>query len=273
MKVAIICGSHPRNQMLTNALSSISNIQIKAQVIVQREELIPQPPGNLTSDLVRLWNLHFDRRAEAESAFFKIETSINKHIKTRIVHNQLELNSEETAQFLIKQSIDACFITGVPIIKDPLFSRLPDLSVNLHLGLIPDYKGSITMFWPFYMLEPAMAGCTYHFIGRKVDTGSILHQVCPKLEFGDGMHIVAAKASIAALNQIDLVTSKIKELLENELKPVHDPKLETSGKLFKKSDFSADKLRVIYDLYDDKIVDYYLSGEIHSRTPQLIKIN
>ena len=34
-------------------------------------------------------------------------------------------------------------------------------------------------------------------------------------------------------------------------------------------DFHASQLRVIYDLFDDKIVDSYLSGALGSRKPKL----
>ena len=66
---------------------------------------------------------------------------------------------------------------GCPIIEDPILSALPSYSINLHLGLIPYYKGSITAFWPFYYLEPAMLGTTYHIIDKYVDTGEIIHQM------------------------------------------------------------------------------------------------
>ena len=62
------------------------------------------------------------------------------------------------------------------------------------MGLIPYYKGSITMFWPFYFLEPNMAGTTFHIIDKYVDTGEILHNNTPNLERGDGLHDVASKA-------------------------------------------------------------------------------
>lgn len=272
MRIAVICGSHPRNQMLSHALCSIPNVEMSAQIIMQRGELKPDPPTLLSADHKRLWNSHFEKRYEAETSFFHLDRTLPKNVPTKIVNNQKEMNSEDTVLFLNKYEIDVCFVSGVPIIRDPLFSSLPKYTINLHLGLIPDYKGAITMFWPFYMLEPTMAGCTYHFIDRLVDTGHIIHQSCPELQKGDGMHVVACKALITAIADLPLVINEVRTMLNNNARPISDPELERSGKLFKKSDFGVEKLRVIYDLYDDNIVDLVLGGEIISRNPQLIEL-
>ena len=45
---------------------------------------------------------------------------------------------------------------------------------------------------------------------------------------------------------------------------------KTSGRNWRGVDFHASQLRVIYDLYQDKIVDSYLSGALSSRNPKLI---
>ena len=43
-----------------------------------------------------------------------------------------------------------------------------------------------------------------------------------------------------------------------------------SGRNWREEDFHASQLRVIYDLYQDKMVDSYLSGELSNRKPKLI---
>ena len=46
-------------------------------------------------------------------------------------------------------------------------------------------------------------------------------------------------------------------------------KQRSSGKNFLESDFRAEHLRVIYDLYDDKIVKEYLTGNLKPKDPVL----
>ena len=44
---------------------------------------------------------------------------------------------------------------------------------------------------------------------------------------------------------------------------------KTTGRNWRYTDFHASQLRVIYDLFNDKIVDHYLSGEFEQREPKL----
>ena len=43
--------------------------------------------------------------------------------------------------------------------------------------------------------------------------------------------------------------------------------------IYLKSDGKPEMLQVIYDFFDDKIVDLYLKNKIQSRKPKLIKVN
>ena len=51
-----------------------------------------------------------------------------------------------------------------------------------------------------------------------------------------------------------------------------DISLRNKGKLFLKSDWKPEMLKVIYDYFDDKIVDLYLDKKIKCSKPKLIKL-
>ena len=174
--------------------------------------------------------------------------------------------------FVKNFKFQVCFITGIPIIKEPLLSLLPANTVNLHLGLIPNYKGAVTMFWPFYFLEPTMAGTTYHIIDKYVDTGEILHNNVPVLKKGDGIHDVACKAILAAHKDIPKVIKEIKKRLKHKIKPKKDYSLRHKGKLFRKVDWKPEMLDLIYNDFNDKIVDLYLKKKINCKKPKIIKL-
>ena len=143
---------------------------------------------------------------------------------------------------------------------------MPEMSINLHLGLSPWYRGSATLFWPFYNLQPHWAGATLHKIVSEPDAGDILHHVMPKLEEGDTIHDVGAKVVIQS--GIDIV--KIISMLEKGNNLAFQ-RQKSSGKNFLIRDFEPHHLSVIYDLYDDKIVDQYLEGKLGNRLPNLVK--
>lgn len=273
MKTLVIVGDHPRNLGLLSSLFQNKKIEISGIILFERDELIPSPNKNLSSDLKRLWSLHFHKRYLSEKNFFDIDKSYEKKISNIIkIKSENEFNDKKIINFVNKLKVDLCFITGTPIIKDPLLSMLPAYSINLHLGIIPYYKGAITMFWPFYFLEPTMAGTTYHIIDKYVDTGEILHNNVPNLNRGDGMHDVASKAVLSAHKDLDLVVREVQNRIEKKIKPQKDLSLRYRGKLFLKKDWKPELLRNIYDLYDDKIVDLYLDKKISSHKPHLIKV-
>ena len=49
----------------------------------------------------------------------------------------------------------------------------------------------------------------------------------------------------------------------------HGKVQKTSGRNWRGSDFHASQLRVIYDLFNDQIVDHYLSGDLGHEQPKL----
>jgi folate-dependent phosphoribosylglycinamide formyltransferase PurN len=271
MKVLVIIGDHPRNLGLLNKLYDQKDINVDSVVLFKRENLSPKPPNNLSIKLKKYWKLHFKKRYKTEKKYFNQK-------KIKIKNNIIKINNEKKfykKSFLTlikKKKFDACFITGIPIIKNPLLKLLPINTINLHLGLIPFYKGSITMFWPFYFLEPGMAGTTYHIIDKYVDTGEILHNSIPKLEKGDGLHDVACKAIVSAHKDLPKVINEIKKRIRNNILPKKDISLRFKGKLFLRSDWKPEMLELIYGFFKDKIVDYYLEKKINYKKPKLIKL-
>ena len=272
MKILVICGNHKRNYNFIEYLKKLDNIEISKILLYSREDVTPIAPDNLNSNLKKLWQLHFDKRLDAENKRFNFNLSENFDEKdiTKI-KNVDEILSKQNEIKKIKA--DICFLSGVPILSQKILNILPKFTINLHLGIIPYYKGAITMFWPFLFLEPAMAGTTYHIVNSSVDAGEILHNNVPQLEKGDGMHDVAAKSIIEASKDIHLIVEHIKNRISREINPKFDLSLEFKGKLFYKSDWKPSMLKIIYELYDDKIVDLYLNKEIFCKNPKLKKIN
>ena len=273
MRVLAIIGNHPRNLGLFKKLLDQKKIFVEGLILFKREDIIPKPDKKLSKELKKLWNIHFRKRYIAEKKYFNYNHDIIKGFSKKIeIYHESEFNKKKVINFVKKNKFDACFITGIPIIKDPLLNNLPINTVNLHLGLIPFYKGAITMFWPFYFLEPAMAGTTYHIIDKFVDNGEILHNNIPKLEKGDGMHDVACKAIIQAHNDLPKVIKEIKKRVKHRIKPKKDYSLKYRGKLFIKADWKPEMLRVIYSYFKDRIVDAYLDNKIQTKKPKLIKL-
>ena len=177
-----------------------------------------------------------------------------------------DLNSPESAEFVRRIAPDIALIFGCSLIKDPLKSALPPLTVNLHLGLSPWYRGGATLFWPFYFMEPNFAGSTFHFIVNEPDAGDIIHQSVPELSSEDGIHDVACKTVVASSED---AVRLLKIAAAGGRWDRYRQK--GTGKNFLRSDFRPEHLRVIYNVFNDDMVRHFLDGNIKTRQLKLVR--
>lgn len=263
-KVVLLCGSHPRHLYVANEL--LKQDLLAGMVMEIRENFEPVPPSDLNEQDRKNFILHFNKRAESETKFFsKLETAVFKEKIPFLEVKLEELNSDKTYDFVNSLKADLMISYGIHKLDNKFLTLHNGNNFNIHGGLSPWFKGNTTLFWPFYMLRPNWAGITIHRLTSKLDGGEILHQSLPELKIGDTMHDVANKTVIQATDDLIKIISmydKGKALICHEQKG--------NGKLFLSEDWSPQTLRVIYDLFDDKIVDMFLKGEITSNSPKII---
>lgn len=264
MKFILFSGNHPRHVFIHKCI--IQNFEIAGIVCMKRENLLPVPPEKIDLHDKELFIKHFQKRFDVEQSIYgNLSADIFKDIAPTLFIEANQLNTNIVLNFVEKTRADACFIFGTDIIYDPVLSVLPYWRINLHLGYSPWYKGSATLFWPFYFLQPQFAGATIHQIVPQADAGDIIHHVFPELSRGMGIHDVAA--AVVRQSSIDVV--KVLSLLADKHKLPTVPQ-KTTGRLFLTKDFEPHHLRLIYDLFNDNIVDYYIDGHLGNVTPRKI---
>jgi len=84
-----------------------------------------------------------------------------------------ELNGEKFFNCIKEYKPDIAFIFGVDLMKEELINILLRNQINIHLCLSTCYRGSATLFWPFYFLEPQFAGITLYQIERRAEPGRL----------------------------------------------------------------------------------------------------
>lgn len=264
MKVLIFAGTHPRHLFFHKAVVD-SGVNYFA-VIMKREDLIPIVPKNILEQDARNFERHFNERHEIEiNNFGNLKTSDVFNSNSILNVDSLTLNSALVREKILEFKADIAVIFGVHLIREPVFSILPNYKINLHLGLSPWYRGSATLFWPFYFLKPQFAGLTLHNISNTPDSGDIFHQSTPDLSKGDGIHNVGAKVVINGSEEIIKMLNKF-----DKEKKLNFQSQKTTGRLWLGKDFKPIHLRVIYDLFENQIVDEYLSGNLDNDLPNLI---
>ena len=68
MKILLLTGNHPRHLYLADTFLR-SGLEVE-WVIEKRESIMPQPEKELPFNIKRLFNHHFNKRAEVEGLFF-----------------------------------------------------------------------------------------------------------------------------------------------------------------------------------------------------------
>jgi folate-dependent phosphoribosylglycinamide formyltransferase PurN len=261
VKVVLLTGSHPRHLYVVNQLASLGCIV--GHVMEQREAFVPQPPSGLEEQDRLNFIRHFKDRDSSERVFFEGNETVKESIPTLQVTMQ-SLNSQETLDWVKSFEADLMISYGVHKLSDELLAAGPKHAWNIHGGLSPWYRGNTTLFWPFYMLKPNWAGMTIHKLTAQLDGGDILHHSVPELAYGDGLHDVACKAVIQAAADLKriLSTRKLSELTYSKQK--------SAGKLYVSSDWQPQHLRVVYQLFDNDIVDQFLDGKLPHVKPTLV---
>lgn len=266
MKVTLLIGNQPRHLFLASQL--IEKFPNTNVIIMGREDMSPESPVEATLRDSNLFQHHFGLRRLAEENMFGAVTIARINERAPVLSISADqLNTASLAEAIAKTKPDVCIVFGTDLIKDPVLKILPPRTFNVHLGLSPWYRGSATLFWPFYFMEPQWAGVTVHQLVREVDAGGVAFQVIPSLSRGMGIHDVACNAVHGASDALLLMLEAIRS--------GRDPKLskqKSTGRIFRGRDFRPIHLRVNYELFHDRMIDSWLDGELTGVVPSLIPL-
>lgn len=262
VRVLAITGDQPRHRYMVEILQKTG--VLVGWIAEQREPFMPSIPFGLDAKLHKLFLQHFTNRLNAEERFFSPTCEIN--VPTWII-DKLNLNSPETIKSINDLSPDLVISYGCHKLSSELISSCTSKFWNIHGGLSPDYRGVITHFWPSYNLEPQMTGMTLHQTTNKIDGGTIFHQSAANLVPRDGLHDLAARAVLKFGEELP----RILDSIDRDGIP-DGVEQKFSGRVYRSIEWRPEHLRVIYELFDDSIVDLAISGEIQGRIPQLISV-
>lgn len=262
VSTVFMTGSHPRHAAMARAVAQSGSLT--ALVIEEREVHVPAPPLGLAEDLTALFNTHFERRASSEDHFFGRNGEL-PDVPTLCVTRE-ELNSPKVLHWLEQYSPDLLLSYGVHILTPGILATARRAAWNIHGGLSPWYRGTATHFWPSYLLQPQFTGMTLHDTIASVDAGAIVHQSAAELVRGDGLHDLSCRAVLSLMSDISAVITKFYSGVTLEKKPQ-----TTSGRIWRTADWRPDHLRLIYEHFNDSVVNYYLDGRLQHEDPSLYR--
>ncbi len=265
MRVLFITGNHLRHRFIVSQVCK--HCEVTGWIAEVREPMLLTPPEGLSEHMTHLFRHHFALRDQAEKEFFSGRDELPAKLPILSIARE-ELNSSKVYDFMRQHPADVVISYGCHKLTPDTLMALPVARfLNIHGGLSPWYRGTTTHFWPVYFLEPQMVGFTLHDTEQALDGGAILLQNSYQPVRGDTTHRIACRTTVDFAERLGQRLSSC----AGRTIPAGIPQ-KSSGRLFLNSDWRPEHLRLVYDFYNDAVVDALLDGEITGRTVTLIDV-
>ena len=255
--IVLFTGNHLRHNYLVDSFSKVFKEII--WIVEKRENYIPDIDRNFSSEVNKLQKIHFEKRLDAENFFFKSNAGdFSKNRVTKIIKiNREDISKGKLKKILTNIKLKLFISYGVGKIPQKILKDLNCYKWNVHGGLSPWYRGTITHFWPSYLLEPEFTGMTLHELTEDIDGGDIIHQNISKLNVNDGIHQNACRT---VKSFFDELPSLIKKNFKKKKKLIGINSI-TNGRIWTSRMWSPIHLKLIYKIYEDKINKYCVENK------------
>jgi folate-dependent phosphoribosylglycinamide formyltransferase PurN len=148
-----------------------------------------------------------------------------------------DLNGAESIAALLRMQTDILLLGGVPIIRANVLSVPKICALNVHMGLLPSFRGMNVAEWAVFCNAPV--GVTVHQVDSGVDTGAILYR--EEIDVSGCTNIEAMRAKVSA-TQHHVLAKCTRLLVDEQLVP--QPQKREDGRQYYAM---HEKLRKIVD--------------------------
>lgn len=105
--------------------------------------------------------------------------------KLAIRYYPLDHNSKEVVHILTQNPVDLYIISGARILNKEIIETTKNSLLNIHPGLLPENRGLDTLLWSIVNNIPI--GISSHFLGNRIDCGSLIYRECLQLFHDDSL--------------------------------------------------------------------------------------
>lgn len=243
-KVLLMRANHLRHEALGSFLANHG--YLAAEIIEKKSVSYPQYQTGIIES-------HMTAREQSEFDFFSPSISQAYDVPTLEIPAG-ELNSPYVYKFLENVKFDIVITFGVSILSPHLINLLQRKILGIHLGLSPYYRGSGTNFFPFVNSEISAVGYTLMHLDEGIDTGPIIHQGRAPIVLGDSIHSIGNR-------NIRYMFFDIARILESNLDwNQTSQSSKSSGKLYRRKDFTVESLVTAYENMNSGLVARYIEN-------------
>lgn len=120
-------------------------------------------------------NIGFSLMKNTISALFKDRKKLGEKFKINI-HFFNNPNSPDFYHFVENHQTDLLINARTRFIYKSKILKLPKMgAINIHHGLLPDYRGTMCDLWALYNDRPT--GFSVHIMEKKIDNGAIIRRI------------------------------------------------------------------------------------------------
>lgn len=251
-KIIILTSSELRHTFFRQFLAIAEDIQVINSYCENSETILQATVAARDDNILR--TKHLMNREQSERDFFGLFVDNVPDRSRPIFLPKGDINLPFYTEAIIKSKPDLLIAYGCSIIREPLISAFRGRFLNVHLGLSPYYKGSGTNYWPLVNGELEYVGATFMHLASGIDTGEIIHQIRPRIIWGDAPSQIGNRL-IADMAFVYRAIIKNFGVLE-KMPPLPKPAKEL---VYKKKDFSEASVATLYANFANGLVEKYLS--------------
>ncbi len=153
------------------------------------------------------WQYHAARRRllrldRYRERFFAGEKVTGHPVRTYRTTRIRSINEDLVTQLLRQSRPDVTVVIGTSILKRRTLRAAGPVTINIHGGILPHYRGNHCVFFALYDGRPELAGSTIHFVDHGVDTGDIIERVPARAILQDSAEATYCRAEKRAFERI-----------------------------------------------------------------------
>jgi folate-dependent phosphoribosylglycinamide formyltransferase PurN len=113
--------------------------------------------------------------ARAPRAFPEVDARLMAGIRARHPHLDCsDPHAGHVLDFVRAQAPDYILLAGAPFLRPTFYGLARRGTLNRHLGLLPDFRGSDCAIWALALDQPDSVGYSIHEVNERVDGGDVV---------------------------------------------------------------------------------------------------
>lgn len=210
MKIALIADGHPREWPILKILNQHFPSTTWIQPLYGKQN---GTMGKISSVFKQLPDLYYRLRSKAYRMITKQKVdSATLDFSRRIQLPWQTLENEKGFNLLEDLQPDIIITCRAPILPPEILAKAEWGGINVHFGLVPEYRGNHGLFWALANDDFDALGGSIHLLDEGIDTGGKLVDAYPKLQSGESLISVEVEVSRILAEALVSCLQKIAEI-------------------------------------------------------------